>query len=164
MPKSGPGGPDLHPHPAGTPSQKKAYNGRVGPWGLWEEGKTSEQHRVCFHCRGDENRPEDPWVPYMFSGEQMGWMHQSCLRTYEEQHRARAAADAVAERKDRTRKVVHNVGLFAVWAFLIWFGFTAIDLAKEEGDTEGSWILSLYVLFTAFAAVALLDKLWKAKN
>jgi len=59
--------------------------------------------------------------------------------------------------------VVHNAGLFAAWAFVMWLGSTAIGLA-EKGDTSGSWLLSLYVLFTASGVAPLLDKYWKAKR
>src|SRR5206468_3675230 len=109
----------------------------------------SEQRRVCMHCRGDENRLDDPWVPYMFAREPAGWVHQSCQHAWDEKCRARDAADATAERKDRLRKIARNAGLFAVWVFVMWFGFTAIDFA-ENGNSSGSAILSLYVLFTAF--------------
>jgi hypothetical protein len=60
----------------------------------------------------------------------------------------------------RTKLVARNAGLFAVWAFVMWFGLSAFDLA-EKGDSSGSGILSFYVLFTAFGLVVLLDRLWK---
>lgn len=41
-----------------------------------------------------------------------------------------------------SRSIARNLGLFAAWAFVMWFGFEAIELA-QKGNTSGGDILQL---------------------
>jgi hypothetical protein len=59
----------------------------------------------------------------------------------------------------RAKEITRNVVLFAVWAFLMWFGLTAIDLA-QEGNSAGTEVLIAYVVVASFVGVALLHHIW----
>jgi hypothetical protein len=40
---------------------------------------------ICLHCKRDDVRANDPWVPVAYLGKQQGWAHQSCERAWKEQ-------------------------------------------------------------------------------
>ena len=55
---------------------------------------------------------------------------------------------------DRTKEIARQIGLIAVWVFLIWLGLTAID----RGD---DWLLGVYVFIAATALAGIMAKVWK---
>jgi hypothetical protein len=100
---------------------------------------------ICLHCKRDDDRPNDPWVPVAYLGKQQGWAHQSCGRAWKEQQRARDAAIAsaerkrardiaivAAERKMRFRRFARIATIGSVFLFVLWLSGSAIaDAAKE---------------------------------
>ncbi len=91
---------------------------------------------ICLHCKRDDVRVDDPWVPVAHLGKQKGWAHQSCERAWREQQRAHDAAIASAERK-RARDI-------------------AIAAVERRSRIKR---FALYV-FVVLAAVLLLERYW----
>jgi len=97
---------------------------------------------ICLHCKRDDIRPNDPWVPVAYLGKQQGWAHQSCERAWREQQRAHDAAvasaerkrarDAVAKRKVRIKNFARIATMGSIFLFVLWLGGSAIaGMAKE---------------------------------
>ena len=97
---------------------------------------------ICLHCKRDDVRANDPWVPVAYLGKQQGWAHQSCERAWKEQQRAHDAAiasaerkrarDAAAKRKVRIKYFARIATMGSVFLFVLWLGKSAIaGVAKE---------------------------------
>jgi hypothetical protein len=97
---------------------------------------------ICLHCKRDDIRRNDPWVPVAYLGKQQGWAHQSCERAWKEQQRAHDAAiapaerkrarDAAVKRKVRIKYFARIAAMGSVFLFVLWLGGSAIaGVAKE---------------------------------
>jgi hypothetical protein len=100
---------------------------------------------ICLHCKRDDDRPNDPWVPVAYLGKQQGWVHRSCERTWKEQRRAldaaiasaerkraRDIAIAAAERKMRFKHFARIATIGSVFLFVLWLSGSAIAGAAKE--------------------------------
>jgi hypothetical protein len=63
----------------------------------------------------------------------------------------------------RAKEILHYVWLIALWAFLMWYGMTAIDLV-ERRDPSASYTLGIYVFVACSAVVAILHWHWKSRG
>jgi len=97
---------------------------------------------ICLHCKRDDVRANDPWVPVAYLGKQQGWAHQSCERAWKQQQRAhdatiasaerKRARDAAAKRKVRIKYFASIATMGSVFLFALWLGGSAIaGVAKE---------------------------------
>jgi hypothetical protein len=95
---------------------------------------------ICLHCKRDDVRANDPWVPVAYLGKQQG--SASCERAWKEQQRAHDAAiasaerkrarDAAAKRKVRIKYSARIATMGSVFLFALWLGGSAIaGVAKE---------------------------------
>ena len=100
---------------------------------------------ICLHCKCDDVRANDPWVPVAYLGKRQGWAHKSCERAWKKQQRARDAAIASAERKRARdiaiaaaeRKMRFNdfariATIGSVCLFVLWLSGSAIAGAAKE--------------------------------
>ena len=100
---------------------------------------------ICLHCKCDDVRANDPWVPVAYLVKQQGWAHQSCQRAWKKQQRARDAAIAsaerkrardiaiaAAERKMRFKDFARIATIGSVCLFVLWLSGSAIAGAAKE--------------------------------
>ena len=100
---------------------------------------------ICLHCKRDEVRADDPWMPVAYLGKWQGWAHQSCGRASKEQRRAHDAtmasaerkrardiAIAAAERSSRIKRFGRVATMGSVFLFLLWLGGSAMAGAAKE--------------------------------
>jgi len=100
---------------------------------------------ICLHCKCDDVRANDPWVPVAYLGKQQGWAHKSCERAWKKQQRARDAAIAsaerkrardiaiaAAERKMRFKDFARIATIGSVCLFVLWLSGSAIAGAAKE--------------------------------
>jgi len=100
---------------------------------------------ICLHCKCDDVRANDPWVPVAYLGKQQGWANKSCERAWKKQQRARDAAIAsaerkrardiaiaAAERKMRFKDFARIATIGSVCLFVLWLSGSAIAGAAKE--------------------------------